>query len=96
MFVSDYIIYCPRFSNLRKPRNKNLTSRNKSKRSNLLPPRRNNTVPVDTVIQEINDEYGMIVLETYRAGTYVAVHSLSSHSSDHLLQAQFEFYACEL
>ena len=34
------------------------------------------------------------VLETSRAGTYVAVHSLCSHSSDHRLKAQFEFSAC--
>ena len=60
MFVSDDIISHPKFFNTRKPRNKDLTSRKKSKRRKLLLTMRNNTGPVDTGIQEITDEYGMI------------------------------------
>ena len=60
MFVSDYIIYRPRFFNPRQPSNKNLTSKKKSKMRKLLPTRRNKTGPVDTVIQEITDENGML------------------------------------
>ena len=60
MFVSDYIIYQPSFFNPRKPRNKNLNSRKKSKRSKDLLPRRNNMGKVDSVIQEITDEDGML------------------------------------
>ena len=60
MFVSDYIIYRPRFFNPIKPRNNKWTSRDKSKRRKLLLPRRNNTGPVDTAIQEITDEDGML------------------------------------
>ena len=59
MFVSDYIISHPRFFNPRKPRNKKLTSRNKSTRRKILLPRRNKMVPVDNVIQEITGEDGM-------------------------------------
>ena len=60
MFVSADIISCPSFFNPRKPRNKNLTSRNKSKRRKLLLTRRKKTGPVDTVIKEIADEEGML------------------------------------
>ena len=60
MVVSYDIISCPRFFNTRKPRNKNLNSRKKSKRSKDLLPRRNNMGKVDSVIQEITDEDGML------------------------------------
>ena len=53
MFVSDDIISCPRFFNPRKPRNKNLNPRKKSKRRKILLPRIKNMGPVDTAIQEI-------------------------------------------
>ena len=55
MFVSDDIIYCPRFFNPRKPRNKNLSSRNKSNRRNILVPSKKKAGPIDTVIQVITD-----------------------------------------
>ena len=60
MFVSDDIISRPRFFNPRKTRNKNLTSRNKSKRRKLILTSINKTGPVDTVIQEITNKYGML------------------------------------
>ena len=60
MFVSDDVISRPGFFNPRKISNNNLTSRNKSNRRKLLLPRRRNTGPVDTVIHEITDEYGML------------------------------------
>ena len=60
MFVSDDIISHSRFLNPRKPRNKKLTSRNKSNRRNLLLPKRKNMGPVDNFIQEITDEYGIL------------------------------------
>ena len=60
MFVSDDIIYRPIFFNPRKPSNKNLNSINNSKSKNILLPRRNDTGTVDTVIQEITDEDGML------------------------------------
>ena len=52
MFVSDDIISSPIFLNPRKPK--------KSRRRKLLLPRRKNTGPVDTVIQQITDEDGML------------------------------------
>ena len=60
MFVSDDIISCPRFFNPRKPRNKNLTSRNKSMRRKIIIPRIKNMGPVDTAIQEITYEDGFL------------------------------------
>ena len=60
MFVLDDIISRPRFFNPRKPRNKKSTSRKKSKRREIILPRRKKTGPVDTVIQEITDEDGML------------------------------------
>ena len=52
--------FSPRVFNPRKPRNKNLTSRKKSKRRNIILPSRKNMGSVDTVIQEITYEYGML------------------------------------
>ena len=60
MFVSDDIISHSRFFNPKKPRNKKYTSRNKSNRRKLLLPKRKNMGPVDTLIQEITDEYGIL------------------------------------
>ena len=52
--------FSPRVFNPRKPRNKNLTSRKKSKRRNIILPSRKNMGSVDTVIQEITYEDGML------------------------------------
>ena len=71
MLVSDDIIYRPRYLNSRKPSNKNLTSRNKSERRKLLLPSRKKTVPVDTLIQEITDEYGMLADITIESASTV-------------------------
>ena len=60
MFVSYDIVYPLRFLYPRKPRNKDSNSINKSKGKKLLLPRINKTVPVDTVIQEMPDEDGML------------------------------------
>ena len=65
--------------NIRKPRNKNLTSRNNSNRRKLLFPRRNNKAPVDTLIQEITDEYGM--LEDFTIESASTVESVGSGDS---------------
>ena len=59
-FVSRQCFPNTRFFNPSKPSNKNLTSINKSKRRNIILPRRKKTVAVDTVIQEITDEDGII------------------------------------
>ena len=48
------------FLNPRTARNKSLTSINNSNIREILVHRRNMTVPVDTVIQKITDEYGML------------------------------------
>ena len=48
------------FFNTRKPRNKNLNSRNNSKMRKIIIPRRKNRGPNDTVIQEITDEDGLL------------------------------------
>ena len=60
MFVSDDIISCPSFFNPRNPRNKTLTSRNKSMRRKIIIPRIKNMGPFDTAIQEITYEYGFL------------------------------------
>ena len=60
MFVSDDIISCPRFFNTKKQRNSNLNSINNSKRRKIILSSRNKTGTVDTVIQKITDEYGML------------------------------------
>ena len=52
----------------------NLNSRKKSKMRKLLPTRRNKTGPVDTMVQEITDENGMledITIESARNGESV-------------------------
>ena len=59
-----------------KPRNKNFTSRKNSKKRKLLLPRINNTGPVDTVIQEITDEDGM--LEDIKIEAVSTVESIGS------------------
>ena len=41
--------------------------------SNLLPPRIKNTVPVDTVIQEIADEDGMLEYITIKSASTVEI-----------------------
>ena len=65
------IISRPRFFDPRKPSNKNLNPRNNSKSRNLLLPRRNDTGPVDTVIQEITDEDGMLADITIESASTV-------------------------
>ena len=79
MFFSYYIISYTRFFHPGKPRNKKLASRNKSKRRNILPLRRKKMVPVDTVIQEITDEDGM--LEDITIESASIVESLGSGDS---------------
>ena len=71
MFVSDDIIYCPRFFNPSKPRNNKWTSIDKSNRRKLLLPSRKNTGPVDTAIQEITDEDGMLEYITIESASTV-------------------------
>ena len=51
--------FLPKQINPRKPRNKNLTSIKKSNRRKLLLTRKKIMGPVDAVIQEIIDEYGI-------------------------------------
>ena len=48
------------FFNTRKPRNKNLNSRNKSNMRKIILPRGKDMGPNDTVIQEITDEDGLL------------------------------------
>ena len=60
LFVSDDIIYRSSFLNPMKLRNKKLTSRDNLIRGKLLLPRRKNTGSIDTVIQEITDEDGIL------------------------------------
>ena len=60
MFVSYDIIFWPRFFNPSKPRNRKLNSIKKSKRRDLILPRRKKTGPVDIVIHKITYEDGML------------------------------------
>ena len=60
MFFSDDIIACPRLFNPSEPSNKDFTSINKSNRGEILLTRRNIMGQVDTVIQYITDEDGII------------------------------------
>ena len=85
MFVSDDIIYRPRFFNPRKPSNNILTSRKNSKRRKLLIPRIKKKVPVDTVIQGITDVYCM--LEDITIESDSTVESVGSGDIDTTVEA---------